>query len=97
MKTPGPKRPTNMFVTALTPRRAARESVSPSQRATGAAAEEAPEALPGTRTKNPVGERTIAYARILVNGQFNENENGFDTELEGGDRVALVSPSMFCC
>jgi len=56
-----------------------------------------PEELPGTWTKNPVGEQTIAYARILVNGHFNENEKGFDTELEEGDRVALVYPFMFCC
>jgi molybdopterin converting factor small subunit len=57
----------------------------------------APDELPGTWTKNPVGEQTIAYARILVNGHFNENENGFDTKLEAGDRVALVYPFMFCC
>lgn len=56
-----------------------------------------PEELPGTWTKNPVGEQTIAYARILVNGRFNENEQGFDTTLEDGDRVALVYPFMFCC
>jgi len=56
-----------------------------------------PEELPGTWTKNPVGEQTIAYARILVNGHFNENEKGFDTEIEDGDRVALVYLSMFCC
>lgn len=56
-----------------------------------------PEELPGTWTKNPLGEQTIAYARILVNGHFNENENGFDTTLEDGDRVALVYPFMFCC
>jgi len=31
-----------------------------------------PEELPGTWTKNPVGEQTIAYARILANGHFNE-------------------------
>ena len=57
----------------------------------------APEELPGTWTKNPVGEQTVAYARILVNGHFNENENGFDTVLEECDRVALVYPFMFCC
>lgn len=56
-----------------------------------------PEELPGTWTKNPVGEQTIAYARILINGRFNENEEGFDTELTDGDRVALVYPFMFCC
>ena len=57
----------------------------------------APEELPGTWTKDPVGEQTIAYARILVNGHFNENENGFDTKLAEGDRLALVYPFMFCC
>lgn len=56
-----------------------------------------PEELPGTWRKNPVGEQTVAYARILVNGRFNENERGFDTVLEDGDRVALVYPFMFCC
>ncbi|MDZ5811874.1 MoaD/ThiS family protein [Halorubrum sp. AD140] len=56
-----------------------------------------PEELPGTWTKNPVGEQTMAYARILVNGRFNENEEGFDTTLADGDRVALVYPFMFCC
>ncbi|WP_418283026.1 MoaD/ThiS family protein [Halorubrum sp. DTA98] len=56
-----------------------------------------PEELPGTWTKNPEGEQTIAYARILVNGRFNENRNGFDTVLSDGDRVALVYPFMFCC
>ncbi|WP_394346028.1 MoaD/ThiS family protein [Halorubrum sp. BOL3-1] len=55
-----------------------------------------PEELPGTWSKNPAGEQTVAYARILVNGHFNENENGFDTKLEEGDRVALVYPFMFC-
>jgi len=33
----------------------------------------------------------------LVNGRFNENENGFDTTLEDGDRAALVYLFMFCC
>ncbi|MUW15011.1 pterin cluster protein [Halorubrum sp. CBA1125] len=56
-----------------------------------------PEELPGTWTKNPVGEQTTAYARILVNGRFNENQRGFDTALEDGDRVALVYPFIFCC
>ncbi|MGM0446934.1 MAG: MoaD/ThiS family protein [Methanobacteriota archaeon] len=56
-----------------------------------------PEVLPGTWSKNPVGEQTSAYVRILVNGHFNENENGFDTKLEDGDRVALVYPFVFCC
>ena len=52
--------------------------------------------VPGDLRKNPDGERTRAYARILVNGQFNEVLDGFDTELEPGDRVALVNPFLFC-
>ena len=56
-----------------------------------------PERLPGTWTKNPEGEQTRTYARICVNGRFNENLDGFDTELHDGDRVALMYPFMFCC
>ncbi|MBB6645259.1 MoaD/ThiS family protein [Halobellus ruber] len=52
--------------------------------------------VPGDLRKNPDGERTRAYARILVNGTFNENLEGFDTELSEGDRVALVNPFVFC-
>jgi molybdopterin converting factor small subunit len=57
----------------------------------------APEELPGTWAKNPEGEQTRAYARVAVNGRFNENLDGLDTELEDGDRVALMYPFMFCC
>jgi molybdopterin converting factor small subunit len=32
-----------------------------------------------------------------VNGRFNEQLDGFDTELTDGDRVALMYPFMFCC
>jgi molybdopterin converting factor small subunit len=52
--------------------------------------------VPGDLRANPDGERTRAYARILVNGQFNEVLDGFDTELADGDRVALVNPFLFC-
>ena len=52
---------------------------------------------PGTWKKNPVGEQTRAFARIAINGTFNEHLDGLDTELETGDRVALVYPFMFCC
>jgi molybdopterin converting factor small subunit len=52
--------------------------------------------LPGTWVKNPKGEQTRAYARILVNGRFNEHEEGFDTELDDGDRISLVYPFIFC-
>jgi molybdopterin converting factor small subunit len=54
------------------------------------------EDLPGTWNANPEGERTRAYARVLVNGRFNESLSGLDTVLEDGDRVALVYPFMFC-
>ncbi|MGQ4554997.1 pterin cluster protein [Halobellus sp. GM3] len=52
--------------------------------------------VPGSLRKNPDGEQTRAYARILVNGRFNETLDGFDTKLLDGDRVALVNPFMFC-
>jgi molybdopterin converting factor small subunit len=52
---------------------------------------------PGRWERNPEGERTRAYARVLVNGRFNELHDGFATELADGDRVALVYPFMFCC
>lgn len=51
---------------------------------------------PGTWRKNPEGENTRSYARVCVNGRFNENLSGLDTELETGDRVALIYPFMFC-
>ncbi|MFB6252326.1 MAG: pterin cluster protein [Halobellus sp.] len=54
------------------------------------------EAVPGDLRANPDGERTRAYARILVNGQFNEVLDGFDTTLAEDDRVALVNPFLFC-
>lgn len=57
----------------------------------------APDELPGTWRKNPEGEQTRAYARILVDGTFNEHLDGLDTELTDGDRVALMQPFMFCC
>ena len=51
---------------------------------------------PGTWKKNPEGEQTRAYARITINGRFNELLAGLDTELEDGDRVGLMYPFMFC-
>lgn len=56
-----------------------------------------PGELPGRWERNPEGERTRAFARVLVNGRFNELHDGFATELDDGDRVALVYPFMFCC
>lgn len=52
---------------------------------------------PGTWKKNPEGEQTRAFARVVINGQFNEHLDGLDTELEDGDRVALMYPFIFCC
>lgn len=52
--------------------------------------------LPGTWRKNPEGEQTRAYARVCVNGRFNEHLDGLDTTLADGDRVALIYPFMFC-
>jgi molybdopterin converting factor small subunit len=51
---------------------------------------------PGRWERNPEGERTRAFARVLVNGKFNELLDGFGTKLADGDRVALVYPFMFC-
>jgi molybdopterin converting factor small subunit len=53
--------------------------------------------LPGAWEKNPEGEQTRAFARVAINGQFNEHLDGLDTELGDGDRVALMYPFMFCC
>ena len=51
---------------------------------------------PGAWNKNPEGEQTRAFARVAINGRFNEHLDGLDTELEAGDRVALMYPFMFC-
>lgn len=56
-----------------------------------------PEALPGTWRTNLEGEQTKAYARVLINGRFNEHQGGFDAVRSDGDRVALVEPFIFCC
>jgi len=54
--------------------------------------------LPGENyAKNPEGEQTRAYARVTVNGRFNEHREGLDTVLADGDRVALIYPFMYCC
>lgn len=59
---------------------------------------EAPEELPGDNyAKNPEGEQTRPYARVTVNGRFNEHLDGLDTELADGDRVALLYPFIYCC
>jgi molybdopterin converting factor small subunit len=54
--------------------------------------------LPGANyAKNPEGEQTRRYARVTVNGTFNEHLDGLDTELEDGDAVALMYPFIYCC
>jgi len=56
------------------------------------------ESLPGENyAKNPEGEQTRVYARVAVNGTFNEHLDGLDTELEEGDRVAMIYPFIYCC
>jgi molybdopterin converting factor small subunit len=55
-----------------------------------------PDDLPGTWAKNPEGEQTRTYARVCVNGQFNQHLDGLDTELTDDDRVALINPFVFC-
>jgi len=47
--------------------------------------------------KNPEGEQTRRYARVAVNGRFNEHLDGLDTELADGDRVSLMYPFIYCC
>jgi molybdopterin converting factor small subunit len=56
-----------------------------------------PDELPGTWKKNPAGDQTRTFARVAINGQFNEHLDGFETELADGDRVALMYPFIFCC
>jgi molybdopterin converting factor small subunit len=56
------------------------------------------EELPGNNyAKNPEGEQTRRYARVSINGIFNEHIDGLDTQLEDGDRVGLLYPFMYCC
>jgi molybdopterin converting factor small subunit len=63
----------------------------------GWAPEPAAGELPGTWKRNPEGEQTRQYARVAVNGVFNEHLDGLDTELDDGDRVGLMYPFIFCC
>ncbi|WP_158059230.1 pterin cluster protein [Halorussus halophilus] len=56
-----------------------------------------PSDLPGTWRKNPEGEQTRAYARVTINGTFNEHIDGLDSQLTEGDRVALMYPFIYCC
>ena len=52
---------------------------------------------PGAWEKNQEGEQTRAFARVAINGRFNEHLDGLDTELADGDRVSLMYPFIFCC
>lgn len=51
---------------------------------------------PEAWNKTPEGEQTQAFARVAINGQFNEHIDGFDTEIRDGDRLALLYPFMNC-
>jgi len=56
------------------------------------------EDLPGENwAKNPEGEQTRCYARVAINGTFNEHLDGLDTTLGADDRVALMYPFIYCC
>jgi len=55
------------------------------------------ESLPGDWAKNPEGEQIRCYARVTVDGEFNEHLDGLDTELDDGARVGLLYPFIFCC
>jgi len=56
------------------------------------------EDLPGDNyAKNPEGEQTRQYARVSINGTFNEHLDGLDTELDDGDRLSLMYPFLYCC
>ncbi len=55
-----------------------------------------PDTLPGTWRKNPRDEQIRRYARVLVNGEFNEHLEGFRTTLADDDRVALMYPFVYC-
>jgi molybdopterin converting factor small subunit len=47
--------------------------------------------LPGENyAKNPEGEQSRRYARVLVNGTFNEHLDGLDTPLDNEDRVTFI-------
>lgn len=54
------------------------------------------EEFPGDWRKNPEGEQTRRYARVTVNGTFNEHLDGLSTELEDDDRIGLLYPFVYC-
>ena len=54
--------------------------------------------LPGENyNKNPEGEQSRRFARVLVDGTFNEHVDGLDTDLCDEDRVTLIYPFIYCC
>jgi len=53
--------------------------------------------IPGEWAKNPAGEQTRCFARVTVDGEFNEHLDGLDTALDGGERIGLMFPFIFCC
>lgn len=56
-----------------------------------------PDQLDDSWYTNAEGEQTRTYARVCVNGRFNETLDGFDTEIQDGDRITLAHPFIFCC
>ncbi len=57
----------------------------------------AAEAAAPRGAKNPEGEQTRRYARVTVDGVFNEHLDGLDTTLSEGDRIGLLYPFIYCC
>lgn len=55
-----------------------------------------PDHLDESWYSNPEGEKTRTYARVCVNGRFNETLDGFGTRIEDGDRITLAFPFVFC-
>lgn len=55
-----------------------------------------PDVLPGKWATNPPGDRTRRFARVTINGTFNEHLEGLDTRLSDGDRIGLLYPFMYC-
>ncbi|MFQ3292965.1 MAG: molybdopterin converting factor small subunit [Halobacteriales archaeon] len=56
-----------------------------------------PDRLDDAWYKNDEGEQTKTYARVCVNGRFNEILDGFETVIQEGDRITLAHPFIFCC